>query len=161
MDSIASAFTFKGYQTSPTLRFWLTVNGFLAVQLSIFHLLFLYTYWSLTFFLLSFLLFGLPLALNLTFLFGPSRFRDQLFVMNQYFVKTACDLYRYLMTVVTLACTVYASITLYSKYGLKVTADFNLALTVLMYMICMAFLMCNVIVAWSFGALIKAYSKSQ
>ncbi len=160
MESIANAFTFKGYLSSPSLRFWLTLNGFLAVQLSIFHLLFLYTYWSLPFFMLSFVLFGLPLVLNLAFLFGPSRFRDQHFVMNQYFIKTACELYRYLMTVITLASTIYASITLYSKYGLKVTADFNLALTVLMYMISLGFLICNVVVAWTFGALVKAYCKS-
>ena len=160
MDSIALAFTFKGYSTSPSLRFWLTLNGFLALQLCIFHLLFLYTYWSLTFCLLFFTLFGVPLVLNLAFLFGPSRFRDQHFVINQYFVRTACELYRYLMTVITLACTLYASVTLYSRYGLKVTADFNLALTALMYVISLGFLICNVVVAWTFGALIKAYCKS-
>ena len=160
MDSIADAFTFKGYLSSPSLRFWLTLNGFLAVQLSIFHLLFLYTYWSLTFFLLFFALFGVPLVLNLAFLFGPSSLRDQHFVMNQYFVKTACELYRYLMTVITLLSTLYASVTLYSKYGLKVTADFNLALTALMYMITLGFLIFNAVVAWTFGALIKAYCKS-
>ena len=161
MDSIADAFTFKGYLSSPSLRFWLTVNGFLAVQLSIFHLVFLYTYWSLQFFLIFFVLFGVPLVLNLAFLFGPSCFRDQHFVMNQYLVKTACELYKYLMTVITLASTLYASVTLYSRYGgLKVTADFNFALTVLMYMISLGFLMFNVVVAWTFGALVRAYCKS-